>query len=77
LRGKTLAAFPHGVLALGPVPLIVPGLIVGLGAPCRQDLPRRLEVPPRGSEARRTAALLLTPVHSRGRTRNASPIGRR
>ena len=44
LRVESLATIPHGILAFCPVSLITPSLIVSLGAACREDPPRCLEV---------------------------------
>jgi hypothetical protein len=64
-RAKTFAAIPHGVFALRPIPLIAPGLIVGLGPPRRKGLPCRFEVGARLLEGVGGAGRALARVRSR------------
>jgi hypothetical protein len=59
------AAIPHGIFALGPVPLIAPSLVVGLGLPRRKHLPCLREVGAGLVEGRRDAAEIFARLRTR------------
>lgn len=67
--------YPPRIFSCGPVPLITPRLIVGLGPPSREDLPCPPEVGARLLEGGARAGRALTRLRSRIKSAAPAPWG--